>query len=193
MFEHLGISQNSLPKTRRRGESPLLIVGGARCVWDDHSKINARNYDIMCINDIVMHYPSHVDYLYSNDHKMLENWVNARRPRYKKDFGEQIKLHTCQVGYGKMCIWPWPGTGSSGLNAVYTGLALGYEEILIAGVPLSDEGHYFDSPLIKTNFTREVPDCNRDGKTVLRYWYNSRHIFKNVRSLSGRTKELLNK
>lgn len=186
-FSVLGISPNNLPKAKRRGDRPLLIVGGARCVWNDLKDFPVNHYDVMTINDITMHLPYPIIYVYSNDHNMLEHWVKARRPRYKKDFGETIQIHTCQCP--KFISWPWPGTGSSGLNACYTGLALGYDSIVLAGIPLDDGGHYFDAPWTKTNFTKEVPD--KDGE--IKYWATAKkHIFNGrVRSLSGRTKLLL--
>lgn len=186
-FSSLGISQNSLPKLKKYFEGKLLIVGGGRCVWDDLQRISVNNYDIMCMNDIIMHLPYRINHVYSNDDKMLTNWVAARRPRYKKDFEENILKHTCQTG--NCIVWPFPGHGSSGLNACYTGLALGYTEIVLAGVPLDDSGHYFDPPWVKTNFVKEVG--MRDGE--IKFWANAkRNIFNGkVRSLSGRTKELL--
>lgn len=186
MFESIGLSKNQLPKVKTF-EGKLLIVGGGRCVWDDLQKISTNDFDIMCVNDIIMHLPYRINHAYSNDHYMLPNWISARRPRYKKDFEENILVHTCQTGGG--IVWPWPGHGSSGLNAVYTGLALGYTEIVLAGIPLDDSGHYFDPPWVKTNFVKEVG--LRDGE--IKYWSNAqKHIFNGrVRSLSGRTKELL--
>lgn len=185
MVDFPGYSKNQFPKIKKY-EGNLLIVGGARCVWDDLKDFPINHYDVMTINDITMHFPCRITHVYSNDHYMLEHWVNARRPRYKKDFGENIKIHTCNK---KFHSWPWPGTGSSGLNACYTGLALGYDSIVLAGIPLDDEGHYWEASWMKSNFTKEVPD--KDGE--IKYWGTAnRDIFKGrVKSLSGRTKELL--
>jgi len=138
--------------------------------------------NVMCLNDMIMHFPGEVTHAYSNDHHSLNEWVNARRPRTKKDFPNAISIHTCQVGKSNQTIWPWPGHGTSGLNAVYTGLALGYEEIILAGVPMSGEGHYFDPDWKKTNY-----------QNLDRYWVNAKKMFNGkVKSLSGRTKEILN-
>jgi hypothetical protein len=178
-FGPLGISKNQFPiKTKYSGE--LLIVGSGRCVWDDLDRGNNGTYyyvpDVMCINDMIMHFPGVVKHAYSNDYKMLPHWVSARRPRYKKDLSESIIQHSCNSG------WPWPGHGSSGLNAVYTGLALGYDSITLVGIPLDDSGHYFDPPWKKTNFTKEVPE--RDGQ--VKYWqFAINNIFNGkVKSLS---------
>jgi len=182
-IESLG-TKNQYPKFRPC-EGKLLIVGSGRCVWDDLLKVNPLHFDVMAVNDMIIHYPGPLKHAYSNDWKMLPHWVNARRPRYVKDWGRPIS-HTCHGNKS----WPWPGHGTSSLNAVYTGLALGYSEIVIAGVPLDDGGHYFDPPWVKTNFTKEVG--MRDGE--MKFWANAkREVFDGkVTSLSGRTKELLN-
>lgn len=187
----LGLTENHFPK-HKKYSGTLLIAGGGRCLWDDLEKIRIPE-DVMCVNDIIMHFPFKVTHAYSNDWKMLPNWIAARRPRYKIDFHENIIAHSC---YGERA-WPWPGHGTSGLNAVYTGLALGYDEIILAGIPLDDDGHYFDPPTGKlfkkpgTKFTKECPD--RDNEP--RHWgHAARHIFNGrVKSLSGRTRELLEK
>ena len=160
----------------------LIIVGSARCVWDDLEKTNL-NVDVMAVNDMIMHFPGPLKHAYSNDQKMLPHWINARRPRYIIDWGRP-KAYSCNAG------WPWPGHGTSSLNAVYTALALGYDEIILAGIPLDNSGHYFDPPWVKSNFENEV--STRDGE--IRFWANAaRNIFDGkVKSLSGRTKELLN-
>lgn len=188
MFSSLGVTFNQLPSLKNTYHGPLIIAGGGRCVWDDLSQIDqSKEWDVMCINDILMHFPSQVTHAYSNDDRWLKRWLSARRPRYTQNHKKPV-LHTCQKGEG-MVVWPIPGHGSSGLNAIYVGLALGYEEIVLCGIPLDDSGHYFDPPWIKTNFVREIGIRNGE----IKYWANAKeHIFQDkVRSISGRTRELL--
>jgi hypothetical protein len=185
-FSSLGISINQCPKLKRQFSGELLIVGSSKGVWDEldskyaNDGIYYRTPDVMCLNDMIMHFPGKITHAYSNDHYSLGSWIQARRPRYKKDLGENIYPHSC---YGAKYTWPWPGHGSSGLNAIYTGLALGYDQITVAGVPLDDSGHYFDPQWKRTNFTKEVPDRDREVK----YWqFAINHIFnKKVKSLSN--------
>ena len=167
---------------------PLLIAGSGRCVWND-----AREYfegqfpgDVMCVNDIGMHWPMPFQHWYSNDWRMLPKWVEARRPRYVMEYDESFVTHSCNEG--ATIHWPWPGHGSSSLNAVYTGLALGYEPITLCGVPLDDSGHYFDppyetSPHAKTNFHREG---------TLKPWRQfAPYVKGKVFSMSGNSREIL--
>jgi hypothetical protein len=190
-LDYLGLNPDQFPEFRKKFHGELLICGSGRCAWDDLQKINWTNYDVMCVNDMIMHFPGKVTHVYSNDHHMLPNWVAARRPQYKKE--ESIIVHTCHVGSSTMKIWPFPGHGSSSLSACYVGLALGYDSITLAGIPLDDSGHYFDPPWVKTNFLCEVPERILNEKPYPRYWESAaRNVFDGkVRSLSGRTKELL--
>lgn len=181
-FETFGINPAQFPKFQKCS-GRLLIVATGRCVWDDVEK--AEYDEVMCVNDMIMHFPGKVNHIYSNDHHYLNYWAQARRPTYPGGF---LK-HTCQVGESTQLIWPWPGHGTSSLNAVYTGLALGYDKIILAGIPLDDSGHYFDPPWVKSNFTNEVSDKD----SGLHYWSNAKkQVFEGkVSSLSGRTKKLL--
>ena len=82
-----------------------------------------------------------------------------------------------------------PGLGTSPLSAVLVGLEMGYERILLAGVPLDDSGHYFDPSDIHTNrFHQDYKHQERD----LMYWKSAMKEFKGrVKSLSGNTRTLL--
>jgi hypothetical protein len=172
----------------------LLVIGGARCVWDDLASIGVRpdahnsGFHVMCVNDIVMHYPGKITHFYTNDHRWLGKWIDARRDLIVRKFGPIKYLHSCVTG--AKYNWPWPGHGTSSLGAVYCGLAMGYEQIVLCGIPLDDSGHYFDPPWVKTNFMREV-GTQPDGQMM--YWQQAKRVnFKGkVFGTSGRTAELL--
>ena len=179
--------------TGKYSDKKLIIAATARCVWDDLERLGGLDkYDVMCVNDMIMHYPNPVRHAYSNDWKMILKWTQARRPQYQKLDERHIITHSC-FGETASFHWPWPGHGTSSLNAVYTGLALGYNEIILCGVPLDNSGHYFDPIWVKTNFEREVPYVERHGDHQIKNWQNARDkIFEGkVKSMSGRTKVLL--
>lgn len=194
-FEFLGLSQRDYPQAlvnKFQGKK-LLVVAGAACVWDDLALLGVKGgsdnagWDVMCVNDVVMHYPGRVKHLYSNDHRMIPHWLGARRHQYTRAFGPIEYTHSCRVG-GKYS-WPWPGHGTSALGAVYTGLAMGYETIVLCGVPLDNSPNYFSPDWELRNFTREVGVKNGE----MQYWARaaSKCFHGRVKSMSGRTRELL--
>ena len=113
----------------------LLIVGSGRCVWDDLAKVDLPE-DIMAVNDMIVHFPYKLKYAYSLNREMLKNWVALR-----KDSPIQLSNRK-------------PKIKSSGVNAVFCGLDLGYEKITVCGIPFDNSGHYFEPPWIKTAFER---------------------------------------
>lgn len=194
-FEFLGISLNEYPREMvNRYSGKLIVVASGRCVWDDLEALGLKGghytgaYHVMCVNDVVMHYPGRVSHLYSNDRRRIPGWLQIRRDEIQREYGAVDHTHSCRDGAKHK--WPWPGHGSSSLGAVYTGLAMGYEEIVLCGVPLDDSGHYFDPHWKKTNFTREV---GQKASGEMMYWANAaKNCFKGrVKSMSGRTRELL--
>lgn len=150
----------------------------------------AKNHDshkhVMAINDMILHYPGHITHAYSNDDRWLPKWIAARRELHIRMWGKIDYVHTCHKG--AKYSWPWPGHGTSALNAVYTGLALGYDDIWICGAPLDNTRHYFDAKWMETNFGNIL---TRDGR--LPYWTNAaENVFEGrVKSLSGRTRDIL--
>lgn len=177
-FSVLGLSSNQFPDPykNKHHEGQLIIVGSGRCVWDDLQHIHGP-YDVMAVNDMIMHYPGPLKHAYSNDAKWLPKWVEARRPRYVMDWGKPI-MHSCNEGAGFR--WPMPGHGTSGLNAAYVGLGMGYDRIILCGIPMDNTGHYFDPPILKTNYDKGM-----------RFWGNLKKIHPHVYSMSGKTRELL--
>ncbi len=168
-----------------------IIVAGGRCVFDDLANYGIRiasgnlppKTDIITVNDIVMHLPLPVAHHYSNDHYLIRPQLEVRKVR---GVGHEPLAHSCRVG--ATFNWPWPGHGTSSLGATYTALALGYESIVLCGVPLDDCGHYFDPPDVRTTFTAQVSSNNGE----LQYWSASTAVFDDkVRSMSGRTAALL--
>ena len=166
----------------------LLIVGGARCVWDDLAGVGFQDTDILCINDIVMHFPGKVKHFFSNDSTFTPRWLLSRRRNLRKAYGPVEYVHTCNKG--AEYNWPWDGQGTSALGAVFSGLAMGYDKIILCGVPLDDTGNYFDPPWVKSDFMNNI---GLTGSTSIKCWGKAmREVFNGkVTSCSGRTRELL--
>ncbi len=85
-----------------------------------------------------------------------------------------------------MFRWPWTKHGTSGLGAILTALALGYEEIVLCGMPLDESGHNGEPPWRKCGFLNEVPDADPHWRLAIDLAFGGK-----VKSMSGRTKEWL--
>lgn len=179
-----------------------IVAASAACVWDDLERLGVNNvnpegrfndWHIIAVNDMIMYFPGIIDHCYSNQHRWFAGWLGARREtickvHVKSKWGEPGPTHSCRVG-GKY-NWPWPGHGTSTLNAVYTAIALGYNPIVICGAPLDNSPHFFEPPWGHSNFEREV-SITTSGEVA--YWENARNkLFRGrVCSMSGRTRDLL--
>ena len=176
--------------------SKILVVASAQCVWKDLETIgftpqptDSPPFDIMCVNDMIMHFPAKIKHGYSNDWHMLQKWKSARRPRYAKEWRETIQLHTCRMGvHSNIQSHKLLGTGTSSLNALLCAIELGYTDIIGVGMPQDSTPHYFDPPWVGTNFDRESKTME-DGQ--IKYWSNAfRKLFGGkVRLVSGRPYE----
>lgn len=191
------IAGNPLPSIAGSCSGPVIVVGGGRCVWDDLAAVPTVlrcEADFMCVNDIGCHLPHPFQHWFSNDDHQLAYWVGARRRQYWSL--SSPKLHTLVDSRNDAAVaWPFPGQGSSARGACFVALGLGYDFVLLCGVPLDDSGHYYDPPLghpiwnwaggIRTSrFTNEAKD---------RHWTDARdQVFDGrVRSMSGRSREIL--
>jgi hypothetical protein len=179
----------------------LIIVGSGRCVWDDLEQLHKFRTkeitdDVMCINDMIMFYPGDITHCVSCDAPMLPKWWAARRPPYKSQFSKVPRFHTVNNYQGVKGVetWEFQGAGTSGLLACKVGLELGYDEIILCGVPIDNDGHFWEAPWGKTNFQREIADSKGnirgDGR---KYWTRARDTYfeGRVTSMSGNTRKIL--
>lgn len=178
----------------------LIIAGSANCVWDDLEKLITKRHwectdDVMCINDMIMHFPGDIAHCVSCDAPMLSKWWAARRPPYRSRFNKKPRFHTVDnwQGVPNVKSWSFQGGGTSGLLAANIAVELGYEEIILCGIPIDNTPHYWQAHWEKCNFQREIADdmgrIRGDGR---RYWINAAERFDGkVKSMSGYTKKLL--
>ena len=170
------------PKELGSCSGPLLILGGARCVWDDYAKVRPWPHDLMVIND-----------LGSTLHDPFQHWVTlhgnyaADWKRYRLRHGghKEYLFHSKSGAPHTDVVWNFAHSGSvSGLFACFIALLLGYDRIILAGCPQDGQGHYFDPPWEQhKDFSR----ASNEGP-----WTKALPILAGkVTSLSGRTREWL--
>jgi hypothetical protein len=169
-----------------------VVMGCGRCIWDDLAQVkDLDRIGVIAINNMILHHKGRVHHGVSM-HPEEPNLWRALRPYYQ---GEGSHVHThSYMKHGKIglseCDVIWgiiegSGGGTSGILATMIGLALGYDEIILAGVPLDNSGHFYDPPGL------EVKTFGSDFIKI--EWTNTANNYfqGRVKSLSGWSRELL--
>lgn len=170
-----------------------IVLGGASCVWDDVREFEAiygRPWDglIIAVNDIAAHWPGTV-----------HHWVSLHPVRFKKwkklrqDLGRRgAPLETWGADprfasdrdYSDHVLTPWLG-GSSGMLGVQVAKKVGCSRAILCGVPITPTAHFAES---EEEFGPTWGSANVHWPPWPRHEYLMRGW---VRSMSGRTQELL--
>lgn len=175
----------------------LAVCGDAACVWDDLEALGCAAhvgrgrvdgpYDFMTVNKLVEVFPGSIEHAYSNEPMWLHKFIAARRVEYAREFGGP--KHTHSGNQGATWRWPWGGFGTSGLGAAIVGVGLGYDQIVLCGIPLDDGPHNGEPPWRRCTFTNEA--ANSGKSEINAYWKKARDLafHGRVKSMSGRTKD----
>jgi len=200
-----GYSDRELPRIAGTytGKS-LIVCGDGIGVWHDLELFGARHdhergkvrkcgWDIMTINKLVEVMPANIEHIYSNQPRLLEKFVAARRCEYTREFETPRNSHSCMAGARHH--WPFGGHGTSGLGATMVGVGLGYDQIVLCGVPLDDGPHNGEPPWRKTAFAsaEAAGPKTENGTGEDGHWKRARLLaFEGkVKSMSGRTRDWL--
>lgn len=177
-----------------------VVLGSARCIWDDMARVDFTKVEVIAINDMIMHYKGvlhHAVSLHPEESPLWRQlrgtngcasgghiWTHCHRLPENND---NLPPYEFKTRHGLDFIWVIEGGrgGSSGLFAAMVGLALGYERIILAGIPMDGTGHFFDPPgKVVNQFL---------GTNIKEEWDNAiaKYFKGRVKSLSGRTREWL--
>jgi hypothetical protein len=159
-------------------------MGGGRTVWDDYDRVRPWKGEIMAVNDVGMHLHDRVRHWVTLHPEYLPGW-RTYRERHLYGSGVPAMCHSNKDKPGVDVAWRVGNVGgTSGLFACFIGLMLGYHEIVLAGVPMTNDGHYFDPPWYRSDFA---------DRAIQLVWKEAKvNIFAGrVTSLSGLTREWL--
>lgn len=202
-LQEYGYTDRQLPSIAGKYQGKQLVIcADGHCIWDDLEKLGCRRdpgnasrggiagpYDFLTVNKMVEVFPGNIEHAYSNEPKLLETFIAARRFEYRKEFVGPVHTHSCNQGAKHK--WPFGGHATSGLGAALTGVCLGYDKIILCGMPLDNGPHNGEPPWRRCNFTREAASTVHGD--INNHWKRARDLlFKGrVKSMSGRTKEWL--
>lgn len=178
----------------------LVICGDGACVWDDLERFEAKStinggrvlkpgWQFMTVNKMVEVFPGDIEHAYSNEATFLRRCIAARRQEYTREFTGPKHVHS--IGQGSDWCWPFNGSGTSGLGACLVGIGLGYQRIVLCGVPLDNGPHNGEPPWRTTAFASSEA-AGAMGSDRNSHWELAKVAFAGrVRSMSGRTKTWL--
>jgi hypothetical protein len=183
IWTRLGGGGNTPPKLGRY-TGAAVVIGGARCVWEDLGHVSGLAGARIAVNDIAMHYAGRLDHLVTLHPEYVDAWLCIREGHCLGE-GARPRVHSHRGAPRVDDVWPGAIVGgTSGLAAAYVALMLGYAPVILAGVPMDGSGHYFDPPY------RGTPELTEGH--VDETWAQALDIFAGrVTSLSGRTRAWL--
>lgn len=172
----------SKPKT-------ALVLGGAECVWQDAERALAMFTPdgVIAVNDMIAAWPNKITHACTLHGEKLLDWQQARKAAkfnadYQTIYFERMKGKPApKIDHVIEYRWPHLDSGSSGLYAVKALLDLGFDRIVLAGVPMTQGGGHF--------LRQEPWDAHNRFRGA---WVGAiPHIAGKVKSMSGWTQEIL--
>jgi hypothetical protein len=137
----------------------------------------------MVVNDVGMYLDWPIDHWVSMHRNYLALWIKIRRG-HCLTLTEKFESHAHESYEGITNAWYLDNVEPySGMFAIQIAIALGYERVVLCGIPQDGTNNFFDPPWVKKNHA----DCN--GSFLQNTSLNP--VFKEcVRSMSGWTKEI---
>lgn len=191
----------AMPKIASTYKGGVVVCGDARCIWDDlerfgcadksmRGKVWKSGWHFMLVNKVVETFPGDAEHAFSNEPNTLMRFMQARRCEYVREFNVPQQTHS--ISPGCKWTWPWGGHGTSGLGAVLTALALGYDQVVLAGMPLDDGPHNGEPPWRRSAFASSEA-AGPAGGGMDSHWKTAKQLaFEGkVKSMSGRTRDWL--
>lgn len=163
----------------------VLVVGGASCVWDDLERVpDGWATEVICVNDVGAYYDGEFRHWASLHPDKFPGWWAVRqtldKPKNRPTFWGRTVPAGVDPGPVDAVVDHWGGS-SAGLAVRIALQELGADEVVMAGCPQTHTPH-FHTPRAWQHwdvYWRDWERLAKEGKLV------------NVRSLSGRTRELL--
>lgn len=171
-----------------------MCIGGGSCVWDDvlqWEAIYGQQWDglVIAANDVGAHWPRPLHHWVTLHEAKLPRWWDLRErsghpmePRPVR-WGHSARSSRMKSAHLDRCITAWNG-GSSGMLAAQVALHLGCTRVVLCGIPMTMTPHFAET---RERFHSQWLAANGHWKA----WSRERGKLIDVRSMSGRTRELL--
>ena len=158
-------------------ELPWLVVGSAKCVYDDLQNLNEFG-PVIAVNRAMYELPISPDIGVTLHYETTRELANNYNGRLFCSHGTDYVTDVLPVRY------EWKN-GTSGLYAVQVALHLGAKNIILAGCPIDDSPHFN----VERGLARGIPELEMHRVPWREYAPELRA--RGVRSMSGWTRGLL--
>lgn len=197
-WESHGIKgKGSRPSLAGQFSGNLLIISTGWCVWNDIERFKLlgfetdddgkANCDVMAVNGMTLYWRGRLHHAVSLHPDEPELWIALRRV-YSCNLAHTWTHSIRKPEPPAKIEFVWDMNqgrgGTSSLFAVCLGIALGYERIMLAGIPLDDGGYCYAPPNGQSRFGSLTQQL--EWRRANRDYFNDR-----VRSFSGRTRKWL--
>ena len=176
--------QDDLPDFKGCGD--LLVIGSAIGVWDDLKKYDHLhgNQDRMAVNDMMSYYPHPLTHGATLTLDKVPMWTFSQRLQSRRNKWAPMLVHTHRYTQYSDLVWHFMRDGgTSGLFAAIIGILMGYDNIILAGIPCDDSPRFFDPPWKKHDMFGQ-PHAHIEWERVIK---DVPVFSERVRSLSGNT------
>jgi len=167
----------------RPGKRALVLGGGASLWQDVDAALAISEFDgVVACNDAGANWRGDLDAFVTLHPDKLTGWLGQRQALGLSDPRHVIAHRQVGGAVTRVLDYRWPEmqkSGSSGLFAVKAALDLGFDRLVLCGIPIEPSGHFFD------------PKEWSDASLFKGAWVSVRdRLSGNVRSMSGWTRQL---
>ena len=136
--------KGTLPDLVGSRSGALLIIGSETSVYDDLERYDHLHVgDRMLVDEIIISYPNQVEHIASLSVSRLWFWMKAR----PVDFKGEVHCGIRGGGFPEN-VWPFENEPKgSDLFAVIIALLMGYDSIVLAGVPVTNAPNIVGKPI----------------------------------------------
>ena len=155
----------------------FIALGGAECVWRDYKKARTLcpHTDVGAVNEAGINYEGRLTLWATLHPEKAAKWHKAREQAGRNSDFLAVS-HKRVAGARVDEIYPETSKGSSGLYLCEIAIALGYQRIIVCGMPMDDRPHFFDEKRWM------------DFRAYRKGWLQAS---SKIRSMSGWTREVL--
>lgn len=187
--------------TKHMGQS-CIICGAAPSLLSEYEEAKHHRPDavVICVNETVQAiHADHLITLHYNKMRYFKNMsinknVVAHSAKPPRDKGDEIYFNDVDH------VWPNANTsGTSGVAAIMVAEAMGFDEIILCGMPLEPTGYFNEGQTVKSSKTQPRFGYLKNADTLTSYHQNGFHKALNdvprikeiTRSMGGYTKQIL--